>query len=109
MLNSSGKILLERGFKSFADFILAVMATPAQCTAENIVQSLVSVFPAFADVSTYQGQQIFLLKKAQLLAADLHRRFKVRDTKLYQYGFCVRDSLIRITPKENSDSLTLIR
>jgi hypothetical protein len=57
------------------------MSSPSECTAERVVQSLVSVFPAFADVVTYQGQQIFLLKKAQLLAADLYRRFKVIENE----------------------------
>jgi hypothetical protein len=40
----------------------------------------VDTFPAFADKTEFQGKEIFVLKKAQLLAADLNRRFKVHPS-----------------------------
>jgi hypothetical protein len=36
-------------------------------------------FPAFADKHPYKGQEVLILKKAQLLAADLYRRFEVHQ------------------------------
>ena len=60
-------------------FIFFVGSPP---TAAHLVGTLVETFPAFADKTEYQGKQIFILKKAQLLAADLYRRFKVHTFTL---------------------------
>lgn len=74
VLNDSGNLLRKHGCKDFATFILR--ALESEQTAAKLVESLVTVFPAFNDAATYYGQEVFLLKKAQLLAADLHRKFK---------------------------------
>jgi len=42
---------------------------------------MANTFPAFNDVSTYEGNQIFILKKVQLLAADLYRTLKGKTDK----------------------------
>jgi Potential Queuosine, Q, salvage protein family len=46
---------------------------------------LVEAFPAFADKAEFHGSEVFILKKAQLLAADLHRRFKVTIHSSFSY------------------------
>lgn len=45
----------------------------------HLVEQLTSVFPAFDDHREVRGEKVFFLKRAQLVVASLHRRFKVRN------------------------------
>lgn len=47
--------------------------------SNRLVQMLCNVFPAFNDVTTYQGRTVCILKKAQLLVADLSRHVGAMD------------------------------
>jgi len=92
VFNETGTILLSKGFSSLGAFIMDATApkpdTPT--TAAHFVETLVNTFPAFSDKTEFQGKDIFVLKKVQLLAADLHRRFK---DSLPQFNFSDVDSL----------------
>jgi hypothetical protein len=46
-----------------------------------LVESLSQTFPAFDDKADYEGVEVLLMKKAQLLAADLYRRFHESDAR----------------------------
>lgn len=56
-------------------------------SAVHLIEQLTSVFPAFDDHREVRGEKIFFLKRAQLVAATLHRRFKVNNT--YLPGFSI--------------------
>jgi len=56
-----------------------------------LVERLINTFPAFKDQAIYKGKEIFILKKAQLLAADLYRRFK--DSHPDKFNFSDVDNL----------------
>jgi len=78
VLNETGNILLSLGQSSLSSFIMEVTKPQpdAPPKAAHLVATLVETFPAFNDKSIFQGKEIFVLKKAQLLAGDLYRRFK---------------------------------
>ncbi|GAM28483.1 hypothetical protein SAMD00019534_116590, partial [Acytostelium subglobosum LB1] len=81
ILRESARILGELGYNDFGAMVLKVTDPARPDSAANsaalLVQRLVSTFPAFADRHTCGGQTIHIYKKAQLLCADLYRRFKV--------------------------------
>lgn len=71
-MNDCGTILRNRNCDNFADFIFKFALKPEnKPTAAHFVETLSSVFPAFADHTTYKGKEVYILKKAQLLAHDL--------------------------------------
>lgn len=94
-MNEAGLALIEHNYADFAHFIRDSIQPAADgklisaCLQINLTRSierpksvpliarLVEVFPPFKDTAVYKGQTVFIIKKAQLLAADLYRRFKV--------------------------------
>lgn len=72
---------LNRGAVDFYSLIMREL----QPTKENpldsgsLVQMLCSVFPAFNDTTTYQGRTVWILKKVQLLVADIARHVGPMD------------------------------
>jgi hypothetical protein len=77
--------LVKSGDATLADWILRRMtdikkSNPSgKVSAIEFSQELFSTFEPFRDVSLYQGREIILGKKAQLLCADLHRHVAVRS------------------------------
>lgn len=45
--------------------------------ASQFIEKLAATFPVFADKAMYKGEEVLILKKAQLLASDLFRHMKV--------------------------------
>ena len=89
-LNHTGNILEEQGCQGglgewVMKFVKNEGGTPR--TAAQLVEKLAATFPAFNDKATYHGQEVFILKKAQVFAADLYRRLRVGwlcyDTHIY--------------------------
>ncbi len=96
-MNEAGLALIKLGYTDFAHFIRILFSrllTVIPCAllktgyltlvterpkAVPLIARLVEVFPPFNDTAVYKGRKVFIIKKAQLLAADLHRRFKVRS------------------------------
>lgn len=70
-LREVGRILLEKYDGSFVNLL-----EKSQRSAVALVQEVVANFPCFNDVAAYQGQPVYLYKRAQLLAADLHGAFE---------------------------------
>ncbi len=68
-LNDLGHLVLDRHDGSFTALVEA-----ADGSAATLVE-LVAEMPFFRDVSTYDGFDVPLYKRAQLAAADLHRAF----------------------------------
>jgi len=84
VMNDTGKVLKDKGCKDLGDFILKHTLKPSsdgKLYASTFVEIMANTFPAFNDVSTYEGNQIFILKKVQLLAADLYRTLKGKTDK----------------------------
>jgi len=111
VLNETGAILAKEGFPSLAHFILHRLnhAGDPHPTAEYLVESLAKAFPAFNDIHIVRGQgrspslspsptfnpsllvpiiptllEVYILKKAQLLAADLNRLLGTKE-KLFLF------------------------
>lgn len=73
----SSEILVKLGKKDFAEYIwdYTSVNNDEPLEAATLVAKLVEDFPAFADIHNYHEKQIYIVKKAQLLCADLNRHF----------------------------------
>ncbi|GLE05748.1 hypothetical protein PINS_up014796 [Pythium insidiosum] len=73
-----GQKLKERGFSDLGAFVLAHLRSTESSSpsAAHLVESLVETFPAFDDHREYRGASCFFLKRAQLVAVSLYRRFQ---------------------------------
>lgn len=65
-LRETGKILLENFHGKFINALLA-----SQFDALKLVDIIVRNFPSFKDVSVSGGEEIFFLKRAQIVASDI--------------------------------------
>ncbi|KAJ3393599.1 hypothetical protein HDU92_007638 [Lobulomyces angularis] len=74
ILNETGEKLLELRFDSFGAFCIE-SAKKSNQNAERFIQDLFNTFPAFRDVDVWNDNEIYILKKAQLVASDLFKRF----------------------------------
>lgn len=70
-LREVGTILLEKYDGTFVNVL-----QEADRSAVKLVRKVVSNFPSFNDIATYNGRTIYLYKRAQLLAADLNGAFE---------------------------------
>ena len=66
MLRKAGQILVSEYSSSVVELI-----TQADKSAARLVNLLTSHFPPFNDIHTYQGKEVHLHKRAQILVADL--------------------------------------
>merc|ERR1711976_520705 len=87
VLQTSGKILCDQNFLDFAEYFWKLTSNTETAVANVLVNKLVEDFPALQDIHLYHGRQVHLLKKAQLLCADLYRQF----SKLYPERFAFKD------------------
>jgi hypothetical protein len=81
VMQQTGKILKEKKQPTLAAFILDQVKQDKDISAAKLVNILVSTFPAFADIHSYNGKKIHIIKKAQLLVGDLYRRFSPQDER----------------------------
>ncbi|ETV66289.1 hypothetical protein H257_17256 [Aphanomyces astaci] len=87
VLTETGSLCLKHGFDDLGAFVLAhVHETAAPSTDEALhvgpsaaalVDALAATFPGFCDVHN----DVIILKKAQLLASNLYRRFGASDVR----------------------------
>lgn len=70
-LREAGRVLLAEYGGSFKNVVDA-----AGGSVQALVEILVRDFPSFRDAAFYRGREIFFLKRAQLLAADLFSAFR---------------------------------
>ncbi|KAJ1969668.1 hypothetical protein IWQ62_000476 [Dispira parvispora] len=89
VLNETGEILQAKGYRSLGHFILDVTTSPSDAapdwrpSAVELVDRLARTFPAFQDYRVKEGTSVYILKKAQLLAGDLHGRFQDPTSPAY--------------------------
>ncbi|KAI7839169.1 hypothetical protein COHA_007059 [Chlorella ohadii] len=85
VLNETGQILGDSAHRSLGALILANLdaqaAAGGQPSAAALVEELADTFPAFDDHGLYRGHQVYFYRKAQLLAAQLHLRFRGEDAR----------------------------
>lgn len=83
VLHESGRILLTLQCEDFYDFLGSPQGK--HFSAATLVQKFVETFPALADVYhlSIEGveETVFLYKKAQLLAAELHHKLRTKDSR----------------------------
>eukprot|EP01132_Coremiostelium_polycephalum_P004070 gene4070-5095_t len=101
VLKESAQKMISLGFPDFGSFVWS-FTDPSKLSpgsngplASNFVEKLVKTIPAFADEAVYEGHKIYIYKKVQLLAADLHRRFK--DTLPDRFNFTDLDNIAVFT------------
>ncbi|ETL45275.1 hypothetical protein F441_04750 [Phytophthora nicotianae CJ01A1] len=92
ILNESGQKLIDLKMEDFGAFVLANLAPETSADQEEkesvrpsavyLVDQFVSTFPGFDDHYEIQGEKVYLLKRAQLAVACIHRRFKDSEPKL---------------------------
>ncbi|KAL4421208.1 hypothetical protein ABPG77_010083 [Micractinium sp. CCAP 211/92] len=85
VMAETGKILADSGHASLGALILANLDAQAAAgqppSAAALVEELAETFPAFEDSGLYRGKQVHFCRKAQLLAAQLHLRFRGSDAR----------------------------
>jgi len=84
VLNETGRILEREGcLRGLGEWVLGTThAIPAgPHVASNLIEQLMNTFPGFADKAIYEGKQVLILKKAQLLVADLYRHLKNKEPR----------------------------
>ncbi|DAZ96633.1 TPA: LOW QUALITY PROTEIN: hypothetical protein N0F65_005812 [Lagenidium giganteum] len=77
-LNDCGRTLSEHNYADFGAFVLANLHTDddeSTPSAAHLVERLIATFPAFDDQQPCRGATRWFLKRAQLVASSLHRRF----------------------------------
>ncbi|KAG6610481.1 Cobyrinic acid a,c-diamide synthase [Phytophthora cinnamomi] len=94
ILNECGQKLLDLKMDDFGAFVLANLspksggdleekeATGPSANASYLVDRFVVTFPGFDDHYEFDGEKVYLLKRAQLAVACIHRRFKDSEPKL---------------------------
>ncbi|PIA18227.1 hypothetical protein COEREDRAFT_39873 [Coemansia reversa NRRL 1564] len=78
-LQDTGRRLERGGFASLSDFVIRICAEKP--TAAHLVEKLVNAFPSLRDAADVDGQQVYLFRKAQLLAYDICQRFGSTDAR----------------------------
>lgn len=85
VVSETGKVLGDSGHASLGALILANLDAQAAAgqppSAAALVEELADTFPAFEDSGLYRGKQVHFCRKAQLLAAQLHLRFRGADPR----------------------------
>lgn len=66
-----GRVMTDR-YQGQASQLVA----QARGSVPKLVELIVEYFPSFVDKASYQGQEVFFFKRAQLLAADIVQWFK---------------------------------
>ena len=78
-LREVGRVLLNHHDGQFSHLI-----RQAAGSAINLVQRVVSEFPSFNDITTYQGHEVRFYKRAQILASDLAGSFGGRGLGFFK-------------------------
>eukprot|EP00002_Diphylleia_rotans_P015719 TRINITY_DN3047_c0_g1_i1.p1 TRINITY_DN3047_c0_g1~~TRINITY_DN3047_c0_g1_i1.p1 ORF type:complete len:341 (-),score=92.19 TRINITY_DN3047_c0_g1_i1:33-1055(-) len=76
VLNECGELLEKYRYRDFSQFVIE---SCKEKSAVLLTERLVKAFPTFDDRFTWKGQEIFIYKKAQLVAAELYRHLKDKD------------------------------
>jgi len=80
VLSDTGRILRARMLNDFSDFIYSSLDTQNP-KAANLVEKLMMAFPSLNDRGQFQGREIVIGKKAQILVAELYKKFKDLDPR----------------------------
>jgi len=68
VMRETGRVLSEQFGGQCCNLVESVGGSAVQ-----LARALAARFPSFRDVASYRGQPVALLKRAQIMAADLHR------------------------------------
>jgi hypothetical protein len=97
VLNETGRTLEKEGCsKGLGEWVVRVVKgiPEGPHVAAQFVEKLVNTLPGFADKATYKDKEVFILKKAQLLAADLYRHMRVHANTLKPLKHMAQCSLL---------------
>jgi len=75
IMRENGGILVKNYGGSFANFIRELQQEKPKLTALDVVLKVVEVFPSFRDITTYEGREVYFLKRAQILVAETWAAF----------------------------------
>lgn len=74
VMRETGRVLLERFEGRFQNAVLSIDGD-----AVALSRLLATEFPSFRDIALHAGEQVAILKRAQICAADLHRTLLAND------------------------------
>lgn len=73
-INQTGRVLLDKFGGQFAEAVKSCSGS-----AVDLVELLVENFPSFRDIHSWNGQEVRILKRAQITAVDMYGSFGGRD------------------------------
>ncbi|EGT56003.1 hypothetical protein CAEBREN_02478 [Caenorhabditis brenneri] len=73
-INESGRVLLEKFDGEFYNCVLK-----SEKSAQNLLKLIVENFTSFRDFAEFNGQKVSLLKRAQILVADVYGSLQGHD------------------------------
>ncbi|KAG0032720.1 hypothetical protein BGZ81_010228 [Podila clonocystis] len=79
VLNETGSILKKLKFETLGAFVIDA-AKKANGSGEAFSRILINTFPAFQDTTVIDGKNLYVFKKALLLASSLERRFAATES-----------------------------
>lgn len=75
IMRENGRILVKNYGGSFANFVRELQQEKPNLTALDVVLKVIEVFPSFRDITTYEGREVYFLKRAQILVAEIWAAF----------------------------------
>jgi len=86
-LNAAGSALIAHGYADLSALVRDHCSRHSPPFAADLVTALYDIIPAFHDCAEYpKGHEVLLVKKAQLLAGDLYRRFAAEIPNLFAFA-----------------------
>ncbi|KAI8855221.1 hypothetical protein BC829DRAFT_485739 [Chytridium lagenaria] len=81
-------VSIDSGYSGMGAFLLDITKPVGgePQAAEEVVNNLVKMFPGFRDMGRVRDRDVFIFKKAQLLVAEMRRRFKGVDSKRFDFS-----------------------
>ncbi|KAJ3105658.1 hypothetical protein HDU96_008476 [Phlyctochytrium bullatum] len=89
VMNETGQFLAQNGYAAGLGAFILDITKPVDGSprsTSDVVESLARGIPGFRDMGTYQGKDIFIFKKVQLLVSSLSRRFSSTDPKRFAFS-----------------------
>ncbi|TPX68505.1 hypothetical protein SpCBS45565_g03072 [Spizellomyces sp. 'palustris'] len=90
VMNETGAILQQKGYRNLAHFLLDVIKPGANGSGsrsvENLVAALTSTLPSMRDMGRCNGLDVYIFRRPQLMALNLYRYFRDADPARFQFS-----------------------
>ncbi|KAJ3192285.1 hypothetical protein HK101_006785 [Irineochytrium annulatum] len=90
VMNETGAELAKRGYSGFGAFIIDTVKNGPRIegrpSAETLVKAAFDTLPAFNDRAVVDGEEVYIVKKAQLMTTELNRKFGKSHPDLFDFA-----------------------